>query len=59
MPSPSDPPSGCRFRTRCPKFAKDLTEAEQRRCIDDPPELVDRGTGHPTACHYAEALAVI
>jgi len=59
VPSPSDPPSGCRFRTRCPKFAKDLTEAEQRRCIDDPPELVDRGTGHPTACHYAEALAVI
>ena len=59
VPSPSDPPSGCRFRTRCPKFANDLTEAEQRRCIDEPPELVDRGTGHPAACHYAEALAVI
>jgi oligopeptide/dipeptide ABC transporter ATP-binding protein len=59
MPSPSDPPSGCRFRTRCPKFANDLTEGEQRRCIDEPPALVDRGTGHPAACHYAESVAVL
>jgi peptide/nickel transport system ATP-binding protein/oligopeptide transport system ATP-binding protein len=59
VPSPLDPPSGCRFRTRCPKFANDLTEAEQRRCIEEPPPLVDHGTGHPAACHYAEALAVL
>jgi peptide/nickel transport system ATP-binding protein/oligopeptide transport system ATP-binding protein len=59
VPSPLDPPSGCRFRTRCPKFANDLTEGEQRRCIDEPPELVDRGTGHPAACHFAEAVAVL
>ena len=59
VPSPLDPPSGCRFRTRCPKFANDLTEAEQRRCIEEPPPLVDHGTGHPAACHYAEAVAVI
>ena len=59
MPSPSDPPSGCRFRTRCPKFAADLSEAERRRCCDEPPELVDRGTGHPAACHYAEAVALL
>jgi peptide/nickel transport system ATP-binding protein/oligopeptide transport system ATP-binding protein len=58
-PSPLDPPSGCRFRTRCPKFANDLTEAEQQRCIDEPPALVDRGTGHPAACHYAEAVTVV
>jgi oligopeptide transport system ATP-binding protein len=58
-PSPLDPPSGCRFRTRCPKFANDLSEAERQRCIDEPPELVDRGTGHPAACHYAEALTVV
>ncbi|MDQ1566810.1 MAG: glutathione transport system ATP-binding protein, partial [Actinomycetota bacterium] len=59
VPSPLDPPSGCRFRTRCPKFASDLTEDEQRRCCDEPPELVDRGTGHPAACHYAEVVTVI
>jgi oligopeptide transport system ATP-binding protein len=59
VPSPLDPPSGCRFRTRCPKFANDLTEDEQRRCIEEPPALVDHGTGHPAACHYAEAVAVI
>jgi peptide/nickel transport system ATP-binding protein/oligopeptide transport system ATP-binding protein len=59
MPSPSDPPSGCRFRTRCPKFANDLSEGEQRRCIDERPELVDHGTGHPAACHYAESVTVL
>jgi oligopeptide/dipeptide ABC transporter ATP-binding protein len=59
VPSPLDPPSGCRFRTRCPKFANDLTEDERRRCCDEPPELVDRGTGHPAACHYAEVVTVL
>jgi len=58
-PSPLNPPSGCRFRTRCPKFANDLTEAERQRCIDEPPALLDRGTGHPAACHYAEAVSVL
>jgi oligopeptide transport system ATP-binding protein len=59
VPSPIDPPSGCRFRTRCPKFANDLTEDERRRCCDEPPDLIDRGTGHPAACHYAEVVTVI
>jgi len=59
VPSPINPPSGCRFRTRCPKFATSLSEAEQRRCIDEPPALVDRGEGHPSACHYAEARELV
>ena len=59
VPSPLDPPSGCRFRTRCPKFALDLTDEERHRCVEEPPALVERGTGHPAACHYAEAVAVI
>ena len=59
VPSPINPPSGCRFRTRCPKFANELTEAEQQRCIDEPPELIDRGEGHPSACHYAEARQLV
>jgi oligopeptide transport system ATP-binding protein len=58
VPSPVNPPSGCRFRTRCPKFAQ-LTQADQRKCVDELPALVDRGAGHPTACHYAEAVKVV
>jgi oligopeptide transport system ATP-binding protein len=60
-PSPVNPPSGCRFRTRCPKFANELSEAERRRCIDEPPALVVRegSAGHPSACHYAEARHLV
>jgi oligopeptide/dipeptide ABC transporter ATP-binding protein len=59
VPSPADPPSGCRFRTRCPKFAGELSETERSRCVEDSPELVDRGQGHPVACHYAQRKALI
>jgi peptide/nickel transport system ATP-binding protein len=59
VPSPERPPSGCRFRTRCPKFAEQLTDAERKRCVDEIPELTNRTIGHPTACHYAEAVKAI
>jgi oligopeptide transport system ATP-binding protein len=59
VPSPVDPPSGCRFRTRCPTFAGRLTDPERDKCREEAPALIDRGQGHETACHYAEARALI
>jgi oligopeptide transport system ATP-binding protein len=59
VPSPANPPSGCRFRTRCQKFANVLTDDERQACITLDPALEDRGAGHPNACHYAEPVSVL
>ncbi len=47
VPSPADPPSGCRFRTRC-------WRPRQRCAVEEPPLAMRAADPHPSACHFAE-----
>ncbi|MFF3689002.1 oligopeptide/dipeptide ABC transporter ATP-binding protein [Streptomyces sp. NPDC002187] len=49
LPSPANPPAGCRFHTRCP-WAQDTL------CATERPTLKDVGGGHKVACHFAAEI---
>ncbi len=52
VPSPANPPSGCRFRTRCWK-AEDI-------CAEEEPLLqIRESSDHPSACHFAKPREII
>jgi peptide/nickel transport system ATP-binding protein len=50
LPSPANPPQGCRFHTRCPF-------RQETRCDTERPALRELGPGHQVACHWAEEIA--
>jgi peptide/nickel transport system ATP-binding protein len=68
LPNPADPPSGCRFRTRCPLFPT-LGTLAQQLCTDQDParervsggpaQVTAGGAAHEVACHHARVREVV
>ncbi len=60
VPSPADPPSGCRFRTRCwKKLELEQAGVDTSACVQEDPALEPRDIGHPVACHFAAHREVL
>jgi len=59
VPSPVNPPSGCRFRTRCQMFANELNNTQREWCVNVEPALEPKFEGHEAACHFSAARSDI
>ena len=60
VPSPADPPSGCRFRTRCwKKLELEKGGVDTSACSEQEPLLDSSAVGHPVACHFAATREVV
>ena len=58
LPNPANPPSGCRFRTRCQRFADELSDDQRLACVEAMPRFTGLGEDHRAACHYSERANV-
>ena len=59
LPSPINPPTGCVFHTRCPKYRQLLGETDKQQCRDVVPLLDLKQDDHFVACHFPQVRADI
>ena len=60
VPSPVDPPSGLPVPHPLPEVRQRAHRGRAARaCVEQMPALIDRGHGHPAACHYAERKTLL
>ena len=55
LPSPINPPSGCVFHTRCPKYRTQLSDSDKARCTGEIPEQRTIALNHVVSCHFPGA----
>lgn len=53
LPSPSNPPTGCVFHTRCQKYREELTDDQKTLCRTTEPTLEAKAPGHEVYCHFS------
>jgi oligopeptide/dipeptide ABC transporter ATP-binding protein len=59
LPSPINPPTGCVFHTRCPKYREILSDTDKQQCRDVVPLLELKANDHFVACHFPQVRADI
>jgi oligopeptide/dipeptide ABC transporter ATP-binding protein len=59
LPSPINPPTGCVFHTRCPKYREILSDTDKQQCRDVVPLLELKRDDHFVACHFPQVRADI